>query len=60
MPTVDARPQHPNWISTMKGADAIFTYSDWAKDELLKYKSINVVGVCASWSRPRCFQARFR
>ena len=30
MPTVDARPQARQWISTYRGADACFTYSDWA------------------------------
>jgi len=30
MPTVDARPQARQWIATYAGADACFTYSDWA------------------------------
>ena len=30
MPTVDARPQARQWISTYAGADACLTYSDWA------------------------------
>jgi glycosyltransferase involved in cell wall biosynthesis len=30
MPTVDARPQARQWVSTYQGADACFTYSDWA------------------------------
>lgn len=30
MPTVDARPQARQWISTYKSADACLTYSDWA------------------------------
>lgn len=30
MPTVDARPQARQWISTYASADACFTYSDWA------------------------------
>ena len=30
MPTVDARPQARQWVSTYQGADARFTYSDWA------------------------------
>ena len=30
MPTVDARPQARQWISTYAGADAVLTYSDWA------------------------------
>ena len=30
MPTVDARPQARQWVATYAGADACFTYSDWA------------------------------
>jgi glycosyltransferase involved in cell wall biosynthesis len=30
MPTVDAKPQATNWISTFQSADACLTYSDWA------------------------------
>lgn len=30
MPTVDARPQARQWVSTYSGADAVLTYSDWA------------------------------
>ena len=30
MPTVDAAPQARQWIATYSGADACFTYSDWA------------------------------
>lgn len=30
MPTVDARPQARQWISTYESADACLTYSDWA------------------------------
>lgn len=36
MPTVDSAPQQENWIDTFLGADAIFTYSDWAADVLKK------------------------
>jgi len=38
MPTVDARPQARQWISTYAGADAVLTYSDWA-GEVLKDQS---------------------
>lgn len=34
MPTVDAAPQHRQWIATYANADAVFTYSDWAGDVL--------------------------
>ena len=30
MPTVDARPQARQWVSTYQSADACLTYSDWA------------------------------
>ena len=36
MPTVDAIPQHENWINDMLAADACFTYTDWALDVLKK------------------------
>lgn len=35
MPTVDARPQARQWMSTYDGADAVLTYSDWAGKVLL-------------------------
>ena len=38
MPTVDARPQARQWVSTYQSADACFTYSDWA-GEVLKDQS---------------------
>jgi len=46
MPTVDARPQARQWISTYASADACLTYSDWA-GEVLKNQSggkINYLG----------------
>jgi glycosyltransferase involved in cell wall biosynthesis len=38
MPTVDARPQARQWISTYESADACLTYSEWA-GEVLKEQS---------------------
>jgi len=32
MPTIDSAPQQDLWMSTYLTADAIFTYSDWARD----------------------------
>lgn len=29
MPTVDASPQHEQWLATFMNADAVFSYSDW-------------------------------
>jgi glycosyltransferase involved in cell wall biosynthesis len=34
MPTVDSFPQKEEWLDTFIDADAIFTYSDWARDVL--------------------------
>jgi glycosyltransferase involved in cell wall biosynthesis len=36
MPTIDSAPQQESWVDTFISADAIFTYSDWAKDILLQ------------------------
>lgn len=47
MPTVDARPQARQWISTYSSADACLTYSEWA-GEILKAQSggkINYIGI---------------
>ncbi len=47
MPTVDARPQARQWISTYKSADACLTYSDWA-GEVLKNQSGNKINYIGS------------
>lgn len=47
MPTVDARPQARQWVSTYESADACLTYSEWA-GEVLKQQSggkINYIGI---------------
>jgi len=36
MPTVDSAPQQEDWIDTYMHADAVFTYSDFGRDTLLK------------------------
>lgn len=36
MPTVDSEPQQEDWIDTFLHADAIFTYSDFGRDTILK------------------------
>lgn len=52
MPTVDAEPQNPQWISVFAKADAIFAYSEFGRDTMLKQnRHINFVDVaspCAS------------
>lgn len=42
MPTVDSAPQQESWIDTFIGADAVFTYSDWAAN-VLKEQSNNKI-----------------
>lgn len=34
MPTVDAFPQNPEWLSNYSDADGVFTYQDWSKEVL--------------------------
>ena len=36
MPTCDSKPQPKQWLDVYAKASKIFTYCDWAKDELLK------------------------
>lgn len=36
MPTVDAFPQHIEWLNAYKNADMLLTYQDWSKKELEK------------------------
>tara|TARA_Y100000385_G_scaffold291743_1_gene371910 strand:- start:23230 stop:24894 length:1665 start_codon:yes stop_codon:yes gene_type:complete len=36
MPTVDSAPQQDDWIDTFMNADAVFTYSDWGAETILK------------------------
>ena len=54
MPTVDARPQARQWLSTYQSADACFTYSDWA-GELLQEETggkINHLGSAPPSAHP--------
>jgi glycosyltransferase involved in cell wall biosynthesis len=46
MPTVDAYPQHLEWVEKYSQCDAIFTYSDWAIEVLRKQagNKINIIG----------------
>lgn len=34
MPTIDSAPQQEEWLDTYMNCDAVFTYSDWARDIL--------------------------
>lgn len=54
MPTVDARPQARQWVSTYSGADFCLTYSDWA-GEILKDQTggkINYLGSAPPSAHP--------
>ena len=56
MPTVDAEPQNPEWIQTYGDANAVFTYSEFGRDTLLKqYGNINFRGMA-----PPCASNNFR
>lgn len=59
MTTVDATPQHRQWIYTFCNADAVFTYTDWGAEVLREHAGnhINLLGSaspCAEqWYVPR-------
>ena len=55
MPTVDATPQHQEWIHTFMNADGVFTYTDWGQEELKRHSTINLLG-----SAPPCAEDCFR
>jgi len=54
MPTVDAEPQETQWINTYASADAVFTYSEFGRDTLLKQcddiKHVDIASPAASKS----------
>ena len=54
MPTVDARPQARQWISSYESADACLTYSDWAGEVLKKQSGgkINYLGSAPPSAHP--------
>lgn len=49
MPTVDSMPQKEDWLDAYMDCDAIFTYSDWARDVLLTQTSnqIKYIDTCS-------------
>ena len=56
MPTVDSLPLDIDWIDTINRADYVFTYTDWASDELKKLcPNLNLVG-----SAPPGFDKSFK
>lgn len=52
MPTVDAEPQNPQWISTYESSDAVFAYSEFGRDVLFNQsdsmKFIDIASPAAS------------
>ena len=52
MPTVDAEPQNHQWIDTYSEADAVFAYSEFGRDTMLKQSNkinfVNITSPCAS------------
>lgn len=57
MPTVDSEPQHEEWLDTYVDADAVFTYSDWARGVLENQTcgSINYVDTTSPGVDLECF-----
>lgn len=48
MPTVDAEPQNPQWISVFAKADGVFAYSEFGRDTMLKQnRHINFIDVAS-------------
>ena len=48
MPTVDAKPQNPQWINTFASADSVLTYSEFGAEVLEdQCSNIEVVGVAS-------------
>ena len=46
MPTVDATPQNPQWLSTFANADSVFAYSEFGRDVMLEQSDkINFIDV---------------
>lgn len=57
MTTVDAKPQHEQWIYTFCNADGVFTYTDWGMDVLREQAgdNINLLG-SASPAADTCYK----
>ena len=48
MPTVDAAPQNEEWIHQFADADAVLTYSDWAKGVIDSQSGGSVNTICSA------------
>ena len=48
MPTVDAAPQNEEWIHQFADADAVLTYSDWAKEVIDAQSGGGVKTICSA------------
>jgi len=49
MPTVDSAPQQHSWIDMFAGADAVFTYSDWAIPVLQEQSGGLIKPICSAY-----------
>ena len=60
MPTIDSEPQQESWISTYCNADAVFTYSDWARDVLMRQSNnkIKYIDTCSPGYDTNYLQSR--
>ena len=48
MPTVDATPQHPQWINTFQSADSVFAYSEFGRDVMMEQcDNLNFIDVAS-------------
>jgi|TARA_R110000851_G_scaffold31375_3_gene84934 glycosyltransferase involved in cell wall biosynthesis len=48
MPTVDAAPQHPQWMNTFQSADSVLAYSEFGRDVMLEQcDNLNFVDVAS-------------
>jgi glycosyltransferase involved in cell wall biosynthesis len=45
---VDSIPQKPDWIKTYTNADAVLTYTEWGRQELIKQSNGNINAVAAA------------
>lgn len=58
MPTVDAKPQNPQWINTFASADSVLTYSEFGTQVLEEQcSSIEVVGTASPAANSEHFSA---
>jgi glycosyltransferase involved in cell wall biosynthesis len=57
MPTVDAYPQHEQWIASYSECDAVLTYQDWSL-KVLEQQGGGIINLCGS--APPCASSNFK